>query len=371
MKENLEELNSRGLAERWPVLLGGAALTRAYVEQDLAELYGGEVRYARDAFEGLRLMDALMAVKRGEPGADAPAAARAPRPYGRARWRSTEPDDMPARSDVATDNKVPTPPFWGDRVVKGIPLADYAALPRRAGHLPGPVGPQADARRRGPVLRGAGRDRGPAAAAHVARPDPVRGPARGRRGLRLLPVRERGRRPGRPARRRLRAHPLHLPAAAPRPAPVPVRLLPSPRSPARSTWWRFQLVTVGTRISEATAGAVRARTPTATTWSCTACPCSSTEALAEFWHARIRDELGFGAEDPEDLEEFFKQGYRGSRYSFGYPRLPRPGGPGQDRRAARPGADRGRACPEEFQLVPEQSTDAIVVHHPEAKYFNT
>ncbi|MEV1204558.1 methionine synthase, partial [Microbispora rosea] len=72
MKENLEELNSRGIADRFPVLLGGAALTRAYVEQDLADLYRGEVRYARDAFEGLRLMDAFMAVKRGEDGATLP-----------------------------------------------------------------------------------------------------------------------------------------------------------------------------------------------------------------------------------------------------------------------------------------------------------
>jgi 5-methyltetrahydrofolate--homocysteine methyltransferase len=67
MKENLLEMNSRGIAARFPVLLGGAALTRAYVEQDLADIYEGEVRYARDAFEGLRLMDAVMAVKRG-PG---------------------------------------------------------------------------------------------------------------------------------------------------------------------------------------------------------------------------------------------------------------------------------------------------------------
>jgi 5-methyltetrahydrofolate--homocysteine methyltransferase len=72
MRDNLAELNSRGLARRWPVLLGGAALTRAYVEQDLAAVFEGEVRYARDAFEGLRLMNAAMAVKRGEPGAKLP-----------------------------------------------------------------------------------------------------------------------------------------------------------------------------------------------------------------------------------------------------------------------------------------------------------
>ena len=72
MRDNLAELNSRGMAGRWPILLGGAALTRAYVEQDLAALFDGQVRYARDAFEGLRLMDAMMAVKRGEPGARLP-----------------------------------------------------------------------------------------------------------------------------------------------------------------------------------------------------------------------------------------------------------------------------------------------------------
>src|SRR5208283_4704776 len=73
MRDNLAELNSRGQAGRWPVLLGGAALTRAFVEQDLAALFDGEVRYARDAFEGLRLMNAAMAVKRGVPGAALPA----------------------------------------------------------------------------------------------------------------------------------------------------------------------------------------------------------------------------------------------------------------------------------------------------------
>ncbi|MGI9005851.1 MAG: methionine synthase, partial [Streptosporangiaceae bacterium] len=133
MRDNLAELNSRGLAGRWPVLLGGAALTRSYVEQDLASLFDGEVRYARDAFEGLRLMDALMAVKRGEPGAALPALRerRVPR-------RPTAGDDAgprgasgpggasPAltRSDVSTGEPVPETPVFGARVVKGIPLAE-------------------------------------------------------------------------------------------------------------------------------------------------------------------------------------------------------------------------------------------------------
>src|ERR1700723_1417855 len=103
MRDNLAELNSRGLAGRWPVLLGGAALTRSYVEQDLAALFDGEVRYARDAFEGLRLMDACMGVKRGESGAALPAlrARRVPGAAAGARLAVTAPQDMPSRSDVA------------------------------------------------------------------------------------------------------------------------------------------------------------------------------------------------------------------------------------------------------------------------------
>ncbi len=142
MKENLEEMNSRGVSARWPVLLGGAALTRSYVENELAELYLGDVRYARDAFEGLRLMDAIMAAKRGEsPLVDAEAERkRQERKERRERSlriaeareakKATEESevDLPARSDVATDVPLPSPPFRGTRVVKGVPVAGYAAM---------------------------------------------------------------------------------------------------------------------------------------------------------------------------------------------------------------------------------------------------
>ncbi len=126
MKENLEELNQRGLAADYPVILGGAALTRAYVEQDLHEVYDGEVRYARDAFEGLRLMDALIGIKRGVPGAKLPELKQR-----RVRAATVEIEERPeeghVRSDVATDNPVPEPPFWGTRVIKGIQLKEYAS----------------------------------------------------------------------------------------------------------------------------------------------------------------------------------------------------------------------------------------------------
>ena len=202
MKENLEELNARGMATSYPVFLGGAALTRAYVEQDLREVFAGEVRYARDAFEGLRLMDALMAVKRGEEGAALPAPRerrvkrarpRALSPSKGRRWASTAQPQLAPTWPVDID--VPTPPFWGDRIVKGIALADVVGLPGRAGHLHGPVGPQGLPQR--PELRGAGRGRGPAAAAGLAGPDPHRGRRGVRGGLRLLALLQRRRHPGR------------------------------------------------------------------------------------------------------------------------------------------------------------------------------
>ncbi|MFF8717790.1 methionine synthase, partial [Streptomyces sp. NPDC015184] len=127
MKENLEELNQRKLATHYPVILGGAALTRAYVEQDLHELYEGEVRYARDAFEGLRLMDALVAVKRKVPGAVLPELKQRRVPRRQTTVLQAEEPAEGVRSDVAVDNPVPRPPFWGTRVVKGIQLKEYAS----------------------------------------------------------------------------------------------------------------------------------------------------------------------------------------------------------------------------------------------------
>jgi len=126
MKENLEEITARGLDQKWPIVLGGAALTRAFVEQDLAELFPGEVRYARDAFEGLRLMDAIMAVKRGEPGAALPALRERKVKSTRNIEVSEEIDTK--RSDVALDIDIPNVPFFGSRIVKGIPLADYSGM---------------------------------------------------------------------------------------------------------------------------------------------------------------------------------------------------------------------------------------------------
>ena len=367
MRDNLAELNSRGLARTWPVLLGGAALTRAYVEQDLAALFDGEVRYARDAFEGLRLMDAFMAVKRGDAGAQLPPLREARVKPG-ARLRLTEPAEMPARSDVATDNDVPVPPFTGDRVVKGIALADYAAfLDERATFL-GQWGLKPARGGDGPVLRGAGGDRGPAPAADVAGPDPDRRAGRGRRwstgtsppsarettwwcSTTAARERERFTFPRQRHDRHLCLADFFRPAGSGEPDVV-----------------GFQLVTVGTKISEATAE-LFAKDAYRDYLELHGLSVQLTEALAEYWHGRVRDELGLAGFDPPGLDGILKVGYRGCRYSFGYPACPDLEDRAKVVRLLRPERI-GVALSEEFQLVPEQSTDALIVHHPEARYFS-
>ncbi len=368
MRENLEELNQRGTAERWPVVLGGAALTRAYVEQDLAQLFDGEVRYARDAFEGLRLMDSVMAVKRGVPGAALPAL-RERRVTGRAtRQPVGEVVEVPARSDVSTTNPVPTPPFWGDRIVKGVPLADFAAYLDERATFMGQWGLKAS------------RGDGPSYEELVE--------SEGRPRLRALLD-------------RIQTDGLLEPAVVygywpcysdgddlvvldPGEMADEVARFTFPRQHrdrflCLSDFFRqkgageldviaFQLVTMGSRVSAAAAELFDANAYR-DYLELHGLSVQLTEALAEFWHARVRDELGFGADDSDDMGQVFRQGYRGSRYSFGYPACPDLEDRADLVRLLRPERI-GVVLSEELQLHPEQSTDALVVHHPEAKYFN-
>jgi 5-methyltetrahydrofolate--homocysteine methyltransferase len=367
MKENLEELNSRGLAGRWPVLLGGAALTRAYVEQDLAELYAGEVRYARDAFEGLRLMDAFMAVKRGEAGAQLPPL-RERRVKTGARLQVTAPEDMPARSDVATDNKVPEPPFWGDRIVRGIPMKDYVSfLDERATFL-GQWGLKPTRGGDGPtyeeLVETQGRPRlrmwldqvqaeGLIEAAVVYGYYPCVS-----EGDDLVVLHDDGSERERftfPRQRRDR----HLCLAD----------FYRPRESGETDVVAFQLVTVGAKVSEATAELFE-RNAYRDYLELHGLSVQLTEALAEYWHARVRSEIGFGAQDPDGLDDILKVNYRGCRYSFGYAACPDLEDRAKIVRLLKPERV-GVTLSEEFQLVPEQATDALIAHHPEANYFNT
>jgi 5-methyltetrahydrofolate--homocysteine methyltransferase len=373
MKDNLEELNKRGLTD-FPVLLGGAALTRAFVEEDLNDLYHGEVRYARDAFEGLALMEKVVAVKRGEPGAALPAPRRrrvvaARRPAGQTDAAGT--GGATGRSDVARGRAVavPTPPFWGSRVVKGLKLADVSGwLDERATFM-GQWG-----------LRGGGD--GPSYEELVA--------TEGRPRLRSWLD-------------RIHTGSLVEPAVVygywPCHSEGQTLILGDPEDPAREVarfsfprqtrerrlcladFFRdateaaelgpdvigLQLVTMGSRVAEATAD-LFAKDAYRDYLELHGLSVQLTEALAEYWHARVRSELGLDGDG--DVDAMIRdQAYRGSRYSFGYPACPDLADRATLVSLLRPERI-GVELSEELQLHPEQSTDAIVVHHQEAKYFN-
>ena len=371
MKENLEEINSRGIATGLPVLLGGAALTRAYVEDDLAEIYQGQVRYARDAFEGLRLMDAIARVKT-DPKLEL---AEALPELRKRRVRRVERVEEPApdggvRSDVATDVPVPTPPFFGSRVVKGIALADYAAyLDERATFLgqwglkpsrgDGPGYDELVATEGRPRLR-MWLDRihteGLMEAAVVYGYFPCVS-----EGNDLVILHHDGEGAGTERAR------LSFPRQR-RDRRLCLADFFAPSDSGRTDVVALQLVTMGSRVARRTAE-LYAASSYRDYLELHGLSVQLTEALAEAWHARVREELGFAEQDDPDLAAIFRQGYRGSRYSFGYPACPNL----EDRRVLVGLLDPSRIgveLSEELQLHPEQSTDAIVVHHPEAKYFN-
>jgi 5-methyltetrahydrofolate--homocysteine methyltransferase len=370
MKENLEEMNSRGVAADLPVLLGGAALTRAYVEGDLAEVYRGEVRYARDAFEGLRLMDAIMQVKRGERDALPAPRARRVRPV--AQQQAVPEEGVGGRSDVDPDAPVPVPPFWGTRVVKGIPLQEYVGyLDERATFLGqwGLRGSRGDGPSYEELVETEGRPRlrewldrvrtdGVLEAAVVYGYLPVwsegedlcvlAGPGSEEVVARWTFPRQR-------RDRRLCLADFHKSRE---------QVLQTGRADVLGV----QLVTMGSRVAEVTAE-LFARDAYRDYLELHGLSVQLTEALAERWHARIREELGLDADDSPDLDGILRQGYRGSRYSFGYPACPDLEHRRDLVRLLEPGRI-GVELSEELQLHPEQSTDAIVVHHHEAKYFN-
>lgn len=366
MKENLEELNQRKLAADYPVILGGAALTRAYVEQDLHEIYEGEVRYARDAFEGLRLMDALIAVKRGVPGATLPELKQRRVAKRDTPLQVEEAEEPGGRSDTSTDNPVPTPPFWGTRVVKGIPLKDYASWLDEGALFKGQWGLK-QARAGGATYEelveseGRPRLRGlldklhtenllEAAVVYGYFPCVSKGEdliilddAGNERTRFTFPRQRRGRR-------------------------LCLADFFRPEESGETDVVGLQVVTVGSKIGEATAKLFESDSYR-DYLELHGLSVQLAEAMAEYWHARVRAELGFGGEDPAQVEDMFDLKYRGARFSLGYGACPDLEDRAKIADLLQPERI-GVHLSEEFQLHPEQSTDAIVIHHPEAKYFN-
>ena len=365
MKENLQEITARGLDQKWPIVLGGAALTRAYVEQDLAALFPGEVRYARDAFEGLRLMDSIMAVKRGVPGAALPALRE--RKVANTRIKS---EDLPIdtrRSDVATDVDIPTPPFFGSRVVKGIQLSDYAGMLDERALFVGQWGLKGNRGEYENMVEAEGRPRlrsllnevqssGWLNAAVVYGYFPCYS-----EGNDLVILHHEGENKGKERTR------FTFPRQT-RDRRLCISDFFASKDSGTTDVVAFHVVTMGSTVSEAAAKLFAANNYREYL-ELHGLSVQLTESLAEHWHARIREELSVKSEDSSDLQGILDQGYRGSRYSFGYPACPDLEQQVQLCQLLDPSRI-GVELSEEFQLHPEQSTSAIIVHHPEAKYFN-
>ena len=384
MRENLLEMNDRGVSDI-PVILGGAALTRTYVERDLRSEYQGRLFYGKDAFEGLHTMDRLMELKRdGEDDPDfgrvlegragarpEPPGPPAP-PAGRSEPGSTpaaDPDRPSGPRRSQADNALFTPPFVGSRIERGIPLDDIAAYLNETSLFRAQWGYRPDKSRQETDAEFKDRIRAELRA-QLAAARTV-GCARARGGVRLLRGQLRGRRPDRLEGRRphFGVAALHLPPPGRRPVAVDRRLLPVRRRPARrttppSTWSPW-----AQKVSEETAR-LFAENRYQDYLHLHGLGVEMAEALAEFWHHRIREEWGFVAEDGPTLGGLFRQQYRGGRYSWGYEACPDL--EDNAKCAELVGADRlGVEVSEEtsWQFHPEQTTAAIICHHPQAKYF--
>lgn len=334
-------------------------------------------------------MEPLVQIARGADPESVGLPALKKRIHVKSQLTLTEPEDLPSRSDVATDNKVPTPPFWGTRLVKGIPLADYAKFLDERATFMGQWGLKPSRAEDGasyqelvdtegrPRLRywldkilaegildasvaygyfpvySDGND--VVVLGHADDPNGVLGVS----GL-LSP--DGG--AGELGQERLR---FNFPRQR-RDRHLCLADFVKSKESGLIDVMPVQLVTVGANVDNFTAKLFK-ENAYREYMELHGLAMQLTEALAEYWHSRIREELGFGSEDPTEVGDFFDLKYRGARFSLGYPACPDM----EDRKKVvellKP-ERLGIELSEELQLHPEQSTDAFVFHHPEAKYFS-
>jgi 5-methyltetrahydrofolate--homocysteine methyltransferase len=367
MRDNLEELNQRKLSSI-PVMLGGAALTRSYVEHDLRQVYEGRVFYGKDAFEGLRTMDKLMEIKKS--GVDDPEFGRelsGRSTASRRRDQAADAADIPSRSpEVETDNPVFVPPFVGSRVVKGIAVDDIAAYLNETALFRNqwqyrPEKGENDEEFKTRIRALLREELGKAKATGVLVPQVVYGYfAANGDGNDVVVWKDETR----------TAEWLRFPF--PRQGQAPYLCIADffrPVDSGETDYAAFSIVTMGGAVSEATAQ-LFAEDRYQEYLKLHGLGVEMAEALAEFWHRRIREEWGFAGEDGPTLTGLFRQQYRGGRYSWGYPACPDLEDNAKvaelleaDRIDVHVGEDT------EWQYQPEQTTSAIICHHPKAKYF--
>ncbi|MEY2467661.1 MAG: 5-methyltetrahydrofolate--homocysteine methyltransferase, partial [Actinomycetota bacterium] len=370
MRENLEELNAAGLANDTPVILGGAALTRTYVERDLREVYDGRVFYGKDAFEGLHTLDDLMNRKRAGTLAGDEAFGREAGGRNlpkRAPKAVVDPSTLPTRSpSVATDNPVFKPPFVGSRVIKGIALDDIAAYLNETAlfrnqwqYRPESGENDEDFKARiRPELRNRMAE---AKSLGLLVPQVAYGFfAANADGNDIVIWKDDDR------------NAEWLRFSLPRQQKDPYLCIADfvrPIGSADPDYLAFHIVTMGDVVSEH-AAKLFAANEYSDYLHVHGLGVEMAEALAELWHRRIREEWGFADEDGPSIAGLFRQQYRGGRYSFGYPACPDLEDNvkiGELLEAERIGVE----CSEEtsFQYQPEQTTSAVICHHPQSKYF--
>jgi 5-methyltetrahydrofolate--homocysteine methyltransferase len=376
MKENLEVMNEQGIT--LPVILGGAALTRRYVEQDLRSVYRGTVWYANDAFDGLQLM-----AKIGAGDLAAPAGARGPeedetltgteakialaeQEDARYLERGSPSAGSAIRSAVRADVPIPTPPFFGSRVVDEVPLEEIYAFVNEVALIRGQwqvrKGKMAEADYRAMVQEKVMPDldalKEKVLREKLLQPKVVYGyfPCQSRGNDLLVyddagvTVRERFTFPRQSGDRHLCLSDYFAAVDS-----------------GRMDVVAFQVVTMGKTASEHSARLFSAGDyKDYLYFHGLSVECA--EALAELWHRKVRTDLGIAGKDAPDIRRLFSQGYQGSRYSFGYAACPSL----EDQVKLFALVDGGRIgvhLTDEYSLEPEQSTNAIIVHHPEARYF--
>jgi len=366
MRENLELMNERGMSHV-PVLLGGAALTRTYVERDLRQVYAGRVFYGKDAFEGLRVLDRLGELRRGgEEDLTFGREISERKVFRRIRGDAAEvPEGLPSRSpDVVDDNPLFTPPFLGSRVAKGMSIdeiSEYLNLTALFRNQWGfrPENGEDDPAFKVRVSATLREQLGIAKEESLLVPQVVWGHyAAASEGNDLILYSDDTR-----TKEITRF-------TFPRQSVSPFLCIADffrPVDSADLDYASFMLVTMGARVSER-CQELFAENHYTDYLMLHGLGVEMAEALAELWHKRIRAELGYVEEDGPTLTGLFRQQYRGGRYSWGYPACP---DLTDNAKVAQllESARIGVTVSEGFQLHPEQTTDAIICHHPMAKYF--
>ena len=377
MRENLEEMNRRGM-QGLPVLLGGAALTRSYVERDLREVFEGRVFYGRDAFEGLHTLEKLMEEKQTgvvDPAFGTELTGRVLPKRRSERLAEIDPSTLPSRSpEVVRDNPVFVPPFLGSRIAKGISLDDIrtylnetALFRNQWGYRPNKGEDDADFKER---VRAELRQRlDEAKAAESLVPKVTwgyfRAAADGNDLVVFIPPSAWSPAEGAPAIEGELCR-FHFPRQ--REAPyLCIADFFRPLESGEADYLGLLVTTMGPRASEFAAERF-ASDRYLDYVAHHGLSVEMTEALMEYWHRRMREEWGFAQEDGPSLTGLFRQKYRGGRYSFGYPACPELADNAKVVELLGAGAI-GVSVSDGEQLEPEQTTVAIVCHHPQAKYF--